>query len=81
MVYLGPIRRLAPQVKAKLVTGYEPSRGLRVSEKLPDAPILPPKIDRRRRQDRREGRRNSLLDSRSGQDRRKNNTHRINLDI
>lgn len=68
MVYLGPITRLTPVSKPKPATGYEPDRDLVVDHDLPDKPSVPVE---RRKQDRRRRNRPPLLDSRSGQDRRR----------
>lgn len=80
MVYIGPIRRAIPPLKSRSATGYEPDAGLTVGKESAKV-FVPPKTERRKRTDRRKGRRNALLDSRSGQDRRKNHPHRINVNI
>lgn len=68
MVYLGPITRLTPVSKPKPATGYEPDRDLVVDHDLPEKAPVPVE---RRRGDRRQRERDPLLDSRSGNDRRR----------
>ncbi|WP_049722117.1 hypothetical protein [Gilvimarinus polysaccharolyticus] len=68
MVYLGPITRLTPIIKSKPATGYEPDRDIMVSKQLPEH--LPPALERRR-SDRRNKRGDTILDTRTGRDRRR----------
>ncbi|MBU2886434.1 hypothetical protein KO507_11730 [Gilvimarinus agarilyticus] len=78
MVYLGPITRLSPLTKPKPATGYEPDKDLLIDKRLPDS--SPPKLERRRG-DRRKKQRTSVLDSRAGQDRRRENAPNIDLEV
>ncbi len=80
MTYIGPTRRITPQVRTRPSTGYQPEEGLSVSDEAHNS-SLPARFDRRKKGDRRGRHGKQLLDSRSGPDRRKSHAKSISIDI
>lgn len=70
MVYLGPINTLSLTAKTKAVSGYSPEQDMPVSKQVDSTVRIAPLVDRRKAHDRRREQRDTTVETRAG-DRRK----------
>lgn len=70
MSYIGPINTLPPSARTKIKTTYARDQTMPVSEQVPDTTGVTPTRERRQK-DRRRQNRKPLVDSRSGDRRRR----------
>ena len=80
MTYIGPVNTWSLTAKTKAVKGYSPEQNLTVSKPVESTVSLAPLVDRRQSPDRRQGQRDNLVETRTG-DRRKAKRPKIDITI
>lgn len=81
MTYIGPVNTWSLTAKTKAVKGYSPEQDLKVSKPVESTVSVAPLVDRRQTPDRRQGQRDSLVETRAGGDRRKAKRPKIDITI
>lgn len=80
MVYIGPVNTLSLTAKTRATSGYSPEQDMPVSKQVDSTMRVAPEHERRR-QNRRQERRDPMIDTRQSKDRRRAAQPKVDISV